>query len=155
MRVCIGADNAGYLGKQVVAEILAARGDVAVEAGALDDEPVDFPDIADALCAQVLSGNAERGILVCGTGIGACMAANKVSGIRAALAHDVYSAHQCVEHDDANVLCLGAKIVGPWLMADLVTAFLAASFAGTEDYRRRLAKMARLERASGQAIRTR
>ena len=149
MRVCIGADNAGYAGKEVVSEFLKTRGDELVDISTSDDEGADFPDIAKALCRKVVAGSVERGILICGTGIGACMAANKVHGIRAALAHDTYSAHQSVEHDDANVLCLGAKIVGPWLMTELVGAFLEAKWAATEEYRRRVEKLAQLELPSG------
>ena len=116
--------------------------------GSHDPAPVDFPDIALAVCHAVTSGRAERGILVCGTGVGASIAANKLPGVRAALCHDFHSAHQCVEHDDANILCLGAQIVGEWLALDLIHAYLAARFDGGEDYRRRLRKLADLERRS-------
>lgn len=146
MRLAIGGDHAGFTLKGPVVEALRRWGHEADDLGTHSGEPVDFPDITRAVCAAVTSGQAERGILVCGTGIGACIAANKVHGIRAALCHDVHSAHQAVEHDDANVLCLGAKIVGEWLALDLLRAFLDARFDGAEDYTRRLAKLADLER---------
>jgi ribose 5-phosphate isomerase B len=115
------------------------------DAGAHTPEEVDFPDIARAVCTAVTAGRAERGILVCGTGIGASIAANKLAGIRAALCHDVHSAHQSVEHDDANVMCLGAQIVGEWLAVDLLKTYLDARFAGEEHFARRLRKIAELE----------
>jgi ribose 5-phosphate isomerase B len=108
-------------------------------------EPVDFPDIAYEVCQAVLKGEAFRGLLVCGTGVGAVIAANKVKGIRAAVGHDIHSAHQGVEHDDVNVMCIGAQIVGPWLARDLVEAFLKAKFSGTEECVRRVAKLKKLE----------
>jgi ribose 5-phosphate isomerase B len=107
---------------------------------------VDFPDIARTLCAEIQSSRAARGIMVCGTGVGAAIAANKMAGIRAAVCHDVYSAHQCVEHDDVNVLCLGAQIVGDLLALDLVRAYLSAQFSTSPEFRRRVAKLAELER---------
>lgn len=145
VKICVGADNAGQEGKATISQLLLAAGHELVDGGVKDEEPVDFPDVALAVCWRVKNGDAERGVLVCGTGVGACMAANRVAGIRAAVAHDIYSAHQAVEHDDANVLCLGAKIVGPWLMGDLVMAFLSARFQGTKEFRRRLEKLARME----------
>lgn len=148
MKVCVGADNAGFEGKKVVLEVLANRGVDLIDVGTTANEAVDFPDVAEAVCRQVLAGNVQRGILVCGTGIGACIAANKVHGIRAALAHDIHSAHQSVEHDDANILCLGSKIVGPWLLPELVGAFLDARWSESEEHRRRVAKLARLEAIS-------
>ena len=109
---------------------------------------MDFPDIASLLCKKVRDGEAERGILVCGTGVGAAIAANKVNGIRAAVCHDVHSAHQSVEHDDVNVMCIGAKIVGPWLARDLVVAYLEAEFDRNEDFVRRVEKLTALEQAN-------
>src|SRR5689334_12143041 len=146
MRLAIGGDHAGYALKVQVIAALTAAGHEVEHLGSFDLAPVDFPDIARAVCGAVTSGRAERGILVCGTGIGASIAANKLPGIRAALCHDVHSAHQAVEHDDANVLCLGAKIVGEWLALDLVRAYLDARFDGDEAYRRRIRKIAELER---------
>ena len=107
---------------------------------------MDFPDIAQNLTDRLLAGQADRGLMVCGTGVGAAIAANKRPGIRAAVGHDVHSAHQCVEHDDVNVLCIGAQIVGPWLAKDLVTAYLAAEFSTSEEFRRRVAKLDEMDR---------
>lgn len=109
-------------------------------------DPVDFPDVAEALCAELLAGRADRGVLVGGTGVGAAIAANKLPGIRAARGHDAHAAHQAVEHDAATVRCLGAQIVGDRLALDLVKTYLAAEFAAEEPFRRRLAKVAELER---------
>jgi ribose 5-phosphate isomerase B len=145
MRIAAGADHAGFSLKGPVIDALRSWGHEVEDLGTHSTEPVDFPDIVLPVCDAVVAGWAERGILVCGSGIGACMAANKVAGIRAALIHDIYSAHQAVEHDDANVMCLGAKIVGEWLALDLVRAFLNARFGGEEHFRRRIAKMAQLE----------
>ena len=117
-----------------------------VDIGSFDCNPVDFPDIGAALCRVILEGGAKRGVMVCGTGVGASIAANKIKGIRAAVCHDVHSAHQSVEHDDVNVMCIGAQIVGPWLARDLLKAFLGAEFADTEEYRRRVAKLGELEK---------
>lgn len=147
MRVVLGADAAGMAALEVVRRAVTDHGATRLDLPGPDDGMIDFPDIAQALSLKILNGEAELGIMVCGTGIGAAMAANKVRGIRAAVAHDIHSAHQCVEHDDANVLCLGAQIVGAWVIPELVQAFLSARFANTEDYRRRLEKMARLEHA--------
>jgi ribose 5-phosphate isomerase B len=145
MRVALGGDHAGYGLKAAVRDMLGEAGHDVIDVGAHDARPVDFPDVAVALCERVVRGEAERGVLVCGTGIGAAMAANKVSGIRAALAHDLYSAHQAVEHDDANVLCLGAQIVGPTMAFELIHTFLAARFLAGEDFTRRVRKLSRLD----------
>lgn len=145
MRVVIGSDHAGFAVKQdVIAHLLAAGHDV-TDVGSFDPSPVDFPDIAQALTARVLSGAAERRIMVCGTGVGAAIAANKVKGVRAAVLHDAHSAHQAVEHDNVNVMCLGAQIIGPWLARDLVDIYLAAQFSTDADFRRRVAKLAAME----------
>jgi ribose 5-phosphate isomerase B len=146
MRLAVGGDHAGFPLKGPVIELLRALGHDAQDFGTHSPEPVDFPDIAQAVCAAILTGQAERGILVCGTGVGAAIAANKIPGIRAAVCHDVYSAHQCVEHDDVNVLCIGAQIVGIKLTEELLRAFLAARFSTEEQFRRRVAKLAELER---------
>ena len=115
-------------------------------------QPDDYPDYATAVAEELTSGRCERGLLICGSGVGVAVAANKVPGIRAGMCHDFYSAHQGVEHDNMNVLCLGARVVGPELMLDLVRAFLAARFTGEERHRRRLAKIFALEhRLSGEA----
>lgn len=146
MKLVVGADHAGYTLKAVVVDALREWGHDVVDVGTHSEEPVDFPDITRAVCDPVRQGKAERGMLVCGTGIGASMAANKFPGIRAALAHDIYSAHQCVEHDDANVLCLGAQIVGDQVALDLIRTYLSAELSPEEQFQRRIAKMAQLEK---------
>ena len=138
MRVVIGSDHAGWSLKNAVVEHVRSLGHEVIDVGSFDDKPVDFPDIARALTQKVKSGEAERGIMVCGTGVGASIAANKVKGIRAAVCHDIHSAHQSVEHDDVNVMCIGAKIVGSWLAQDLVESYLTAKFSTDEDCRRRV-----------------
>ena len=145
MNVAIGGDHAGFPLKAPVIELLRAGGHEVHDFGTHTPEPVDFPDIARLVCEAVRSGTAERGIMVCGTGVGACIAANKMPGIRAALCHDTYSAHQCVEHDDVNVLCIGAQIVGIKLVDEILRAFLAAEFSTAEEFRRRVRKLAALE----------
>lgn len=145
MRVAVAADHAGYALKQPVIDALRFQGHEVTDFGTDSPAPVDFPDVVLPVCRAVLNGEAERGILLCGTGIGACMAANKVAGIRAALCHDTHSAHQSVEHDDANVMCLGAKIAGEWLALDLIRAFLEARFGGEEHFQRRIDKMSAIE----------
>lgn len=147
MRIVIGSDHAGWRLKPTVLEILKARGHDVIDVGSHDEKPVDFPDITGQVCRHVVEGRADRGLLVCGTGVGASIAANKVAGIRAAVCHDVHSAHQSVEHDDVNVMCIGAQIVGPWLAADLVDSFLGAQFNATEDHVRRVAKLHDMDKA--------
>ncbi|GAC1315934.1 MAG: ribose 5-phosphate isomerase B [Chloroflexota bacterium] len=151
MRVVVGGDHAGFPLKGPVVEMLRSWGHDVTDVGTHSAEPVDFPDIARTLCSHVLSGAAERGVMVCGTGVGASIAANKIPYIRAAVCHDVYSAHQCVEHDNANVLCLGAQIVGDKVVAELLRAYLAAEFSIDEEFRRRVAKLDAMDRrrASG------
>lgn len=145
MRIIIGSDHAGFPLKAELARLLAELGHAVTDAGSHTPDPVDFPDIARAVCGAVRAGQADRGLMVCGTGVGAAIAANKMRGIRAAVCHDVHSAHQAVEHDDVNVMCLGAQIVGPWLARDLVAAYMAARFDGGADYARRIAKLHALE----------
>lgn len=147
MKIVIGSDHAGWALKAGVIAHIKALGHEVADVGSHDPNPVDFPDIAKALTSRVLSGEAQRGIMVCGTGVGASIAANKVRGIRAAVCHDIHSAHQSVEHDDVNVMCIGAQIVGPWLANDLVASFLAAKFEDNEDYRRRVAKLHEMDSA--------
>jgi ribose 5-phosphate isomerase B len=141
MRLVIGSDHAGWLLKQTVIDHLRSLGHEVTDVGSYDDKPVDFPDIARSVAREVTSGGAARGIMVCGTGVGASIAANKMKGIRAAVCHDVHSAHQSVEHDDVNIMCIGAQIIGPWLAKDLISAFMAAEFSTEEDFRRRVAKL--------------
>jgi ribose 5-phosphate isomerase B len=145
MRLVVGGDHAGFALKGPVAAALRGWGHSVIDVGTHSAAPVDFPDIARSLCAHVQDGQADRGILVCGTGVGAAIAANKMRGIRAAVCHDVYSAHQCVEHDDVNVLCLGAQIVGEPLALDLLRAYLAAEFSTADEFRRRVAKLHELD----------
>jgi ribose 5-phosphate isomerase B len=147
MKLVIGSDHAGWALKGGVVAHIKALGHEVTDVGSYDANPVDFPDIAKALTAKVLSGECARGVMVCGTGVGASIAANKVPGIRAAVCHDIHSAHQSVEHDDVNVMCIGAQIVGPWLANDLVASFLAAKFEDNEDVRRRVAKLHEMDSA--------
>lgn len=141
MRLVIGSDHAGFGLKATVMEHVRSLGHEVIDVGSYDPDPVDFPDVARKVAEAITEGKAERGLMVCGTGVGASIAANKMKGIRAAVCHDVHSAHQSVEHDDVNVMCIGAKIVGPWLAQDLITAYLAAEFSTDEDFRRRVAKL--------------
>lgn len=145
MKLAIGGDHAGFPLKGPLVDFLSAQGHTVQDFGTHSVEPVDFPDIARLVCEAVRSGAAERGIMVCGTGVGACIAANKIPGIRAALCHDTYSAHQCVEHDDVNVLCIGGWIVGVRVAEELLLAFLKAEFSTDEEFRRRVQKLAVLE----------
>jgi ribose 5-phosphate isomerase B len=146
VRLAVGGDHAGFPLKGPVIEWLRAEGNSVEDFGTHSLAPVDFPDIAQTVCDAVRQGKAERGILVCGTGVGACIAANKIPGIRAAVCHDSYSAHQSVEHDDVNLLCLGGQIVGIKLVEEILRAFLAAQFSTDPDFRRRVSKLAELER---------
>jgi len=145
MKLAIGGDHAGFPLKSPVIDFLHTLGHEVTDFGTHSPAPVDFPDIARLVCDVVVSGAAERGIMVCGTGVGACIAANKIPGIRAALCHDTYSAHQCVEHDDVNVLCVGAWIVGIRVVEEVLRAFLDAQFSTEEEFRRRVRKLTALE----------
>ena len=147
MKVAVAFDHRGVKLRERVLEVLAALGHEVVDLGTDDaSQRVDYPDKARELGESVLGGDAERGILVCGSGVGASVAACKLAGIRAAICHDVYSAHQGVEHDDMNVLCLGSEVVGAELAADLVRTFVQARFDGGERYLRRLQKIEAMER---------
>jgi ribose 5-phosphate isomerase B len=146
MRIVIGSDHAGWPLKKTVVDFVKSLGHEVQDVGSFDDAPVDFPDIARKLTDRIREGSSDRGIMVCGTGVGASIAANKVKGIRAAVCHDIHSAHQCVEHDDVNVMCIGAKIIGPWLANDLVAAYLAAEFSTDEDCRRRVEQLHEMDR---------
>lgn len=146
MKIAIGGDHAGFSLKVLVMQFLHDTGIEVEDHGSYTPEPVDFPDIAQAVCDAVRHGNADRGIMVCGTGVGACIAANKINGIRAALCHDSYSAHQCVEHDDANVLCIGAQIIGIEPAREIISRFMTAQFSTEPHFRRRVTKLAELER---------
>lgn len=147
MKLVIGSDHAGFGLKASLVEHIRSLGHEVHDVGSFDPEPVDFPDIAQLLTSMIRQGKAERGLMVCGTGVGAAIAANKVHGIRAAVCHDVHSAHQAVEHDDVNVMCLGAQIVGPWLAKDLISAYLSAEFSTAPEFRRRVKKLDQLDSA--------
>lgn len=145
MRVSVGADHAGFPLKQRVIDAIENLGHTAIDCGTDSTDPVDFPDITQATCAPVLDGSADRAVLVCGTGAGAIMAANKIPGIRCGLANESYSAHQAVEHDDANVIALGAWLVPSAFIDNIVAEFLAATFDDDADTRRRVAKLNALD----------
>jgi ribose 5-phosphate isomerase B len=145
MRTAIGSDHAGFEMKGVLAKHLRELGHEVVDVGTYNADPVDYPDFAEALGKAVLDGRADRGVLICGSGVGASVAANKVRGIRAGLCHDAYSAHQGVEHDDMNVLVLGARVIGPALAQDLVSAYIGAKFSNEERHVRRLNKVKAIE----------
>ena len=146
MRVAISADHAGFSLKQQLLSELRDQGYDLLDLGTTGEQPVDYPDYAAAAGHAVVEGRAERAIVICGSGVGASVAANKIAGVRAGLCHDIYSAHQGVEHDDMNVLVLGARVIGPALALELAERFLAARFSGEERHRRRLAKVQSLER---------
>jgi ribose 5-phosphate isomerase B len=145
MKIVVGADHAGFALKEQVAADLSLAGHEVIDVGTHSTAPVDYPDSAEAVGNAVREGTAERGVLVCGSGVGASAAVNKMPGIRAAICHDAYSAHQGVEHDDMNVLVLGGRIVGPALALELVRAFVGAQFSGEARHVRRLAKVKALE----------
>ncbi len=145
MRIVVGSDHAGFPLKMEMAEALRKDGHEVLDVGTHSIEPVDYPDSAEAVGRAVVDGRAERGVLICGSGIGASVAANKIRGVRAAICHDVYSAHQGVEHDDMNVLVLGGRIIGPAVAGELVKAFVGARYTAEERHARRLAKVIALE----------
>ncbi len=145
MRIAIGSDHAGFQLKGQLTEALVRWGHDVIDVGTHDPEPADYPDQAEAVGVAVLDGRAERGIVICGSGVGASVAANKLPGIRAGLCHDLYSAHQGVEHDDMNILVLGARVIEPDATQELVRAFLGAVFSKEERHVRRVKKIAALE----------
>ena len=145
MKVVIGSDHAGFQLKNAMSDVLRSMGNDVLDVGAFNENPSDYPDFAEAVGRAVLDGKAERGVLICGSGVGASVAANKLPGIRAGMCHDTYSAHQGVEHDNINVLVLGSRIIGVALAHDLVTAFMGAKFSNEERHVRRLAKVKALE----------
>jgi ribose 5-phosphate isomerase B len=147
MRLVIGSDHAGFDLKQLIAAALRADGHDVLDVGTDSTAPVDYPDFAAAVGRAVVDGRAERGVLICGSGVGASVAVNKLHGIRAAVCHDTYSARQGVEHDDMNVLVLGARVIGVELARELVRAYVPARFTNEERHVRRLAKVAALDRA--------
>ena len=149
MNIAVASDHAGFPLKGSVIAELRALGHEPADLGTDSTAPVDYPDYARAVAQSILAGRAERAVLLCGSGAGACVAANKFRGIRAATCHDSFSARQAVEDDDVNVLCLGARVVGAGLAVDLVKDFIAARFSGAERHRRRLAKVSAFEESFG------
>jgi len=145
MKVVIGSDHAGFQLKNAMGDLLRSMGNDVLDVGAFNENPSDYPDFAEAVDRAVLDGKAERGLLICGSGVGASVAANKIPGIRAGMCHDTYSAHQGVEHDNINVLVLGSRVVGVALAQDLVRAFMGAKFSNEERHVRRLGKVKALE----------
>ena len=151
MRVVTGSDHAGFELKQLLAAHLRAQGHEVLDVGTTGPAPVDYPDYAEAVGNAIRNGAAERGILICGSGGGASVAATKLPGIRAGVCHDTYSAHQGVEHDDVNILVLGSRVIGVALAQELADTFLKAKFSGEERHRKRLEKVNRLEARYTQA----
>jgi RpiB/LacA/LacB family sugar-phosphate isomerase len=149
MRIAIGADHAGFALKEKLGAYIRDLGHDVIDAGTTSPDPVDYPDYAEAVGKMILEGRAIRAVLICGSGVGASVAANKLPGIRAALCHDTYSARQGVEHDDMNILVLGARVIGEELARDLIRSFLTASFTAEERHRRRIEKIKALEKRYG------
>jgi len=147
MRIAVGADHAGYPLKVEVVRFLEEQGHEVTDLGTHSTDPVDFPVYARQVGQAVQLGKADRGVLVCGSGVGACVAANKLRGIRAALCHDTYTAHQGVEHDDVNVLCLGGRVVGTALAYDIIRSWLTARYIGTGRHKRRVDQILEIERS--------
>lgn len=147
MKVAVACDHAGFPLKQTIIDAVTKAGHEVIDLGTDSTAPVDYPDIAEKAGRAIQRKEADRAIVICGSGVGAAVAANKMVGVRAGLCHDTYSAHQCVEHDDVNVLALGARIIGPEIAIEVVRAFLAAKFSGEERHLRRLNKVLALERS--------
>ncbi|EDM36749.1 ribose-5-phosphate isomerase B [Pedobacter sp. BAL39] len=145
MKVILGSDHAGYRYKQMFSELLTTEGYEVLDLGAFNEEASDYPDHAEDVAVALQEGKGDRGILVCGSAVGVSIAANKFKGIRAGVCHDTYSAHQAVEHDDVNVLCLGERVVGPALAKEIVLSFLKASFTNETRHVKRLAKITAIE----------
>ena len=146
MRIACAFDHAGFPLKELILETLRHLGHETLDLGTDSTEPVDYPDIARRACESVRRGDAERAVIVCGSGAGVAVAASKFPGIRAVVAHDTYTGHQAVEHDDVNVLCLGGRVIGPAYAAEVLAAFASAHFSGEERHVRRLAKIDAIER---------
>jgi RpiB/LacA/LacB family sugar-phosphate isomerase len=146
MKVVIGSDHAGFALKNAMGDVLRSMGHEVLDIGAFNENPSDYPDFAEAVGRAILDGRAERGVLICGSGIGASVAANKLIGIRAGICHDTYSGHQGVEHDNMNVLVMGSRVVGTKLAEDIIRSYLPAKFTNEERHVRRLAKVAVLEK---------
>ena len=145
MKIAIASDHAGFSLKEEMRVYVAGLGHHVVDLGAFNAEPSDYPDFAEAVGKELMAGRVERGILICGSGVGVCIAANKMPGVRACMCHDTYSAHQGVEHDDMNVLVLGGRVIGPSTAIELVDAYVAAKYTAEERHARRLAKVHLLE----------
>jgi len=152
MRIVVGADHAGFELKQILAAYLRDRGHEVIDKGTDSTDAVDYPDFAEAVGKALIDGEAERAVLICGSGVGASVSANKIPGIRAAVCHDCYSARQGVEHDNMNVLVLGARIIGVELARELVNNFLVAKCSAEERHRRRVEKIRALERRYGKTV---
>jgi ribose 5-phosphate isomerase B len=152
LRVAIGGDHAGYLLKQAVAQQLTPLVSSLVDCGTDSEASCDYPDFAIAVARELIAGNVDRGIIVCGSGVGVSVAANKIPGIRAAICHDTYSAHQGVEHDDMNVLCIGGRIIGSELAFEIIDAFLRARYEPQERHARRLEKVLEIEKRGLDAL---
>ncbi|HTZ31006.1 MAG TPA: ribose 5-phosphate isomerase B [Methylomirabilota bacterium] len=145
MKIVIGSDHAGFQLKNAMGDVIRSLGHSVLDVGAFNENPSDYPDFAEAVGRAVLDGRAERGVLICGSGVGVSVAANKMKGIRAGVCHDTYSGHQGVEHDNMNVLVMGSRVIGVKLAEDIVRAYLAAKFTNEERHVRRLAKVQALE----------
>src|SRR5215470_7142443 len=145
MKLVIGSDHAGFALKVAMGDLLRSLGHEVLDVGAFNENPSDYPDFSEAVSRAVIDKKAERGVLICGSGVGASVAANKIPGVRAGMCHDSYSAHQGVEHDDINILVLGSRVIGVMLAQDLVKAFLGAKFTNEERHVRRLGKVKALE----------
>lgn len=152
MIVACGFDHAGFPLRAMLLSAVESAGHEVLDLGTDSPEPIDYPDKALAVGEAVVSGRAERGIIVCGSGAGVSVAACKIRGIRAATVHDTYTAHQCVEHDDVNVICMGGRVIGVEVAREVALAFLGASFTGAERHQRRLAKVAEIERTGGVGV---
>jgi ribose 5-phosphate isomerase B len=152
-RLVVGSDHAGFPMKAPVLTLLRSWGHTVRDVGCYSADPVDFPDIAVLVCAEITGGRADRGIMLCGTGVGAAIAGNKFRGIRAALCHDSYSAHQSVEHDDVNLLCMGNWIIGAKIAEEVLQAFLNARFSTEEEFRRRVKKIEEIEKLAPKPVR--
>ena len=146
MIIAMGVDHGGFPLKKTIVDTIESIGNSVLDLGTYDETPVDYPDYAKSVAVALTGKHANLGILICGSGVGACIAANKFTGIRACLCHDTYSAHQGVEHDDMNILCLGARVIGPALAAELVKSFLGARFNGEARHKRRLDKITAFEK---------
>jgi ribose 5-phosphate isomerase B len=145
MKIAVAADHAGYPLKEFIIEVIRQCGHEGIDLGTHSEESVDYPEYAEKVGRAIQKGEADRGILICGSGVGAAVAANKMRGIRAGLCHDTYSAHQSVEHDNTNVLSVGSRVIGSALAAEIVATFLAAEFSGEERHMRRLEQVRTLE----------